>query len=95
MGPQGRWGARVHVNSRLGPTSFAGFHIDVVVGTVMTGTPDIVAPLTPIDIEGLVRPHYRAFPIADHLADKFCAILGSRRKGEPAGRSQRGPRAGR
>lgn len=27
-------GARVHVNTRLGPTSFATFHIDVVVGTV-------------------------------------------------------------
>jgi hypothetical protein len=43
-------GARVHVNSRLGPTSFADFHIDVVMGTVMTGTPDIVGPLTPIGI---------------------------------------------
>jgi hypothetical protein len=31
-------GARVHVNARLGPTSFATFHIDVVVGTAMTGT---------------------------------------------------------
>jgi hypothetical protein len=70
-------GARVHVNARLGPTLFAGFHIDVVVGTVMTGAPDIVAPLTPIDIEGLVRPRYRVFPIADHLADKFCATAGA------------------
>jgi hypothetical protein len=77
-------GARVHINARLGPTSFAGFHIDVVVGTVMTGTPDIVAPMPPLDIDGLVRPSYRVFPIADHLADKLCATLGAyTRDGQP------------
>ncbi|WP_213457312.1 nucleotidyl transferase AbiEii/AbiGii toxin family protein [Rhizomonospora bruguierae] len=82
-------GARVHVNTRLGPTSFAGFHIDVVVGTVMTGTPDIVAPLTPLNIEGLVRPNYRVFPIADHLADKLCATIGTyARDGQPASSSR-------
>lgn len=68
-------GARVHVTARLGPTSFAVFHIDVVVATAMTGTPDVVAPLTPLDIEGLIRPNYRVFPVADHLADKLCAII--------------------
>lgn len=48
-------GARLHLNARLGPTLFATFHIDVVVGTAMTGIPDAVAPLTPLEIEGLVR----------------------------------------
>jgi hypothetical protein len=82
-------GARVHVNARLGPTSFASFHIDVVVGTAMTGTPDIVAPLTPLDIEGLGRPHYRVFPVADHLADKLCAIIGTYAPGgQPASSSR-------
>ncbi|MFD2763853.1 nucleotidyl transferase AbiEii/AbiGii toxin family protein [Micromonospora eburnea] len=82
-------GARVHVNARLGPTSFAGFHIDVVVGTVMTGTPDVVAPLTPLNIEGLVRPNYRVFPIADHMADKLCATIGTyARDGQPASSSR-------
>ncbi|BCB79129.1 hypothetical protein GCM10022251_19530 [Phytohabitans flavus] len=82
-------GARVHVNGRLGPTPFATFHIDVVVGTAMTGSPDIVAPLTPLEIEGLVRPRYRVFPVADHLADKLCAIVGSyARSGQPASSSR-------
>lgn len=82
-------GARVHVNARLGPTPFASFHIDVVVGTVMTGTPDVVAPLTPLDIEGLIRPRYRVFPIADHLADKLCATIGSyTRAGQPTSSSR-------
>jgi Nucleotidyl transferase AbiEii toxin, Type IV TA system len=82
-------GARVHVNARLGPTSFAGFNIDVVVGTAMTGTPDVVAPLTPLSIDGLVRPHYRVFPIPDHLADKLCATVGTYvRDGQPANSSR-------
>jgi len=68
-------GARVHVNTRLGPTLFVTFHIDVVVGAVMTGTPDVVGLLTPLDIEGLIRPRYRVFPVADHLADKLCATI--------------------
>jgi alcohol dehydrogenase class IV len=51
----------------------------------MTGTPDVVAPLTPLEIEGLVRPQYRAYPVADHLADKLCAIVGTyARDGQPA-----------
>lgn len=68
-------GSRVHVQARLGPKTYAGFHIDVVVGTAMSGQPDVVAPLTPLQIDGLVRPPYRAFPLADHVADKFCAIV--------------------
>lgn len=68
-------GSRVHVQARLGPKAYAGFHIDVVVGTAMSGQPDVVPPLTPVQIDGLVRPPYRAFPLADHVADKFCAII--------------------
>jgi hypothetical protein len=55
----------------------------------MTGTPDVVAPLTPLNIEGLVRPNYRVFPIADHLADKLCATIGTyARDGQPASSSR-------
>lgn len=68
-------GSRVHVQARLGPKAYAGFQIDVVVGTAMSGQPDVVPPLTPVQIDGLVRPPYRAFPLADHVADKFCAII--------------------
>ena len=82
-------GVRVHVTARLGATSFATFHIDVVVGAVMTDTPDIVPPLTPLDIEGLVRPSYQVFPVADHLADKLCATVGVyKRTGQQASSSR-------
>ncbi len=82
-------GARVHVSARLGPTRFATFHIDVVVTTTMTGTPDVVAPLTPLNIEGLIRPYYRVFPVPDHLADKLCATIGAySQSGQPASSSR-------
>lgn len=83
-------GRRVHVTASLGPTPFAPFHIDVVVGTSMTAEPDETPPLVPITIEGLVRPQYRVFPIADHLADKFCATFATyRRAGDSEQRSTR------
>lgn len=71
-------GSRVHVRAALGAKAFAVFHVDVVVETAMSGQPDEVAPLTPLHIHGLIRPPYRAFPLADQLADKFCAIIGTR-----------------
>jgi len=70
-------GSRVHVQARLGAKLYAGFHVDVVVGTAMSGDPDLVEPLTPLRIDGLLRPSYRVFPLADHIADKFCAIIAS------------------
>jgi hypothetical protein len=82
-------GSRVHVRTGLGPTAFSVFHIDVVVGTSMCGTPDLVAPMTPLSIAGLVRPPYRTFPLADHLADKLCATIGVYRTGRPTRSSTR------
>jgi hypothetical protein len=71
--PEAAKGRRIHVRSTLGPSTFSTFHVDVVVGTAMSGEPDEVAPLVPVDVPGLVRTTYRAFPIADHVADKLCA----------------------
>jgi Nucleotidyl transferase AbiEii toxin, Type IV TA system len=82
-------GSRVHVRASLGAKTFAVFHIDVVVGTVMSGEPDEVAPLTPLHMAGLVRPAYRAFPLPDHVADKFAAILGSHIRGDTVTGSSR------
>jgi len=51
--------------------------------------PDEVAPLTPLYVDGLVRPSYRAFPLPDHVADKFCTILGTHIRGETVTGSSR------
>ncbi len=66
-------GRRLRLGAYLG-ARFATFHVDIVVGTAISGQPDLAAPLTPLRIDGLVRPPYRVFPVADHLADKLCAI---------------------
>lgn len=67
-------GRRLSLVAYLG-TRYAAFHVDVVVGTAMTGVPELAQPLTSVDIPGLVRPAYRLFPLADHIADKLCAII--------------------
>jgi hypothetical protein len=69
-------GRRLDVVAYLG-ARYAAFHVDVVVDTAMSGHPDWAPPLVRVDIEGLTRPRYRVFPVADHLADKLCAMLES------------------
>jgi hypothetical protein len=66
-------GRRLRLGAYLG-ARFATFHVDIVVGTAISGDPDLAWPLTPLHVDGLVRPQYRVFPVADHLADKLCAI---------------------
>jgi Nucleotidyl transferase AbiEii toxin, Type IV TA system len=81
---QGARATRVPIVAYLGPTEFASFHADVVTGLSMTGEPEEVPPLVDIDL-GLPRTSYRAYPVADHIADKLCAMLEthSRATGEP------------
>jgi hypothetical protein len=67
-------GRRLHVVAYL-DARYAAFHVDVVVGTAMTGVPQTASPLVALTIPGLVRPEYRLFPLADHVADKVCAIV--------------------
>lgn len=50
----------------------------------MTGTPQAGRPLTQLQIPGLLRPDYRLFPIADHIADKLCAIIEVHGEGDDA-----------
>jgi Nucleotidyl transferase AbiEii toxin, Type IV TA system len=54
-------GRRIHLVAYLG-ARYATFHVDVVVGTAMTGTPQACPPLTSLQIPGLLRPDYRLFP---------------------------------
>jgi Nucleotidyl transferase AbiEii toxin, Type IV TA system len=67
-------GRRVHLCAYLG-SLYATFHVDVVVDTSLSGEPDTVPPLTPLRVDGLLRPSYRVFPLPDHCADKLCAII--------------------
>jgi hypothetical protein len=66
---------RVTVVAYLGATEFSSFHVDLVTGILMTGTPDEMPPLVPIELPGIVRTTYEVYPVADHVADKVCAML--------------------
>jgi Nucleotidyl transferase AbiEii toxin, Type IV TA system len=66
---------RVPVTAYLGAVEFARFHVDLVSGRLMTGTPDQVDPLVPIDLPGIRRTPYRVYPLVDHVADKVHALL--------------------
>lgn len=72
---QGRPTLRVPVIAYLGATEFARFHVDLVTDLLMTGKPDEVAALVPFEIPGIEPVRYRAYPLADHVADKVCAFL--------------------
>jgi hypothetical protein len=72
---QGRATLRIPVIAYLGATEFARFHVDLVTDLVMTGEPDEVAALIPFEIPGIDPVRYRAYPVADHVADKVCAFL--------------------
>lgn len=71
---QGAAALRVPATTHLGPTEFASFHVDLVVALSMTGEPEAVPPLVDVDI-GLPRLYYRAYPVADHIADKLCGLI--------------------
>jgi hypothetical protein len=75
--PEAAKGRRIYLVARLGAKLYASFHIDLVVGTAMSGEPDLVEPITSIDIAGLIRPRYRAFPVVDHISDKLIATVES------------------
>jgi Nucleotidyl transferase AbiEii toxin, Type IV TA system len=66
---------RVRVVAFLGLKEFASFHVDLVAGLPITGVPDAVPPLVPLQLPGLVTSTYSAYPLADHVADKVCALL--------------------
>ncbi len=56
----------------------------------MTGKPEEVPPLVPINLPGIVSSVYRAYPVADHVADKVCALLELHpRRGDQPARSTR------
>jgi hypothetical protein len=72
---QGTGAVRVDVVASLGFKQFASFHVDLVADLLMTGVPDVVSPLVPIELPGLGAASYSVYPLVDHVADKVCALL--------------------
>ena len=78
--PQGEAPAAVthhadSIRTYLGATDFARFHVDLVTAIEMTGeAPRTRGQFVPIEV-GIHGVRYRVYPIADHVADKVCALL--------------------
>ena len=72
---QGAGAMRVDVVAYLGLGEFARFHVDLAAGLAMTGSPEEATSLVPLQLPGIKSVTYRVYPIADHLADKLCALL--------------------
>jgi hypothetical protein len=68
-------GRRFAVVAGLGGRPFAAFSADLVAGHSMTHSPEAVPPLVAVEIPGLLRVDYRAYPLVDHIADKVAACL--------------------
>lgn len=67
--------AKLPVSAYIGTTLFEGFSMDVVVGSIMTTTPEAMSPSIVVEFDGLVPPTYLLYPVVDHLADKLCATF--------------------
>jgi hypothetical protein len=68
-------GGTITVTAYLGPREFARFNVDIVTGVTITAAPERIAAQSPVEIPGLVEVEWYAYPLVDHLADKFAAIL--------------------
>jgi hypothetical protein len=72
--PVGNAGDRLRVNSVIGATTWAAFHVDLIgSGLRMTGHPEDVPPLAKGAIPGVAQHGYKAYPLVDHVADKVAA----------------------
>lgn len=73
---------RIPVVAYLGVTEFASFHVDIVIGHPLTGKPDQVPALVPIEVPGWSQVGYRVYPVVDHVADKVCALIERHPRGD-------------
>lgn len=72
----GSQAARVPVEVSIGVSVWTRFHVDVVgSGLHMTGTPESARGLVRVELAGIEIPNLTVYPLVDHLADKFCAIV--------------------
>lgn len=69
----------------LGNKEFQRFKIDLVVSSNMTQRPDVIAPLSPVNIPSLPVHPYLVYAVVDHLADKIAAMV-EQHNGQPSSR---------
>lgn len=65
---------RVPIQADMGVKRFAAFHVDLVAALKMTGAPSPFPRIVPVAMPGLSSTGYLVYPLADHVADKVCAL---------------------
>lgn len=65
----------------LGEREFERFKVDLVVVSNLTAAPELIVPISPIDIPGLTAVPYLVYPLVDHIADKHAAMIEPHRSG--------------
>lgn len=66
-------GRQIDLQCYAGVKPVLAFHIDLVVGSLMTAEPETRTGSSPITVPGVEPPRVQLYPIVDHLADKVCA----------------------
>lgn len=70
-----RPGAQVRVDVYLGATRLDRFPVDLVTGGRLVDRLEHTRPAPVVDVPGLPQlPTFTLYPLADHLADKVCAM---------------------
>jgi len=87
-GQQGVDGIRVGIEAFAGTKKIDAFHIDLVVGSVMTAEPDEREAPSAINVLGIPAPTVRLYPVIDHVADKVCATEAIYASGLPSSRAR-------
>ncbi len=79
-------GIRVGIEAFAGTKKVDTFHIDLVVGSVMTAEPDERPAPSAVNVLGIPAPTVRLYPVVDHVADKVCATEATYTSGLPSSR---------
>lgn len=72
-GQPGVDGCRISVDAYVGAVKKGVFGVDLVTGSLMTAAPDLVVDHV-LELQGLIMPAMRLYPVVDHVADKLCAV---------------------
>lgn len=67
--------ATVKIAGYAGVTKAADFSVDLVIGSIITGAPELRQSAPTIAMPGLESPRCLLYPMADHIADKICATF--------------------
>lgn len=68
-------GYQVRFEILIGLSTKGSLHVDLAVGTGITGEVTTTAPANSLELPRLVSHQYRLYPVVDQIADKVCATM--------------------